>query len=90
MIPLIVDLETEWRGGQNQALLTAKGMRESGHDAQVGGNSRFPAGTAGGASRDSSTRSSYKSEAGRRGACAAQTAFPRANSISCMRTNHMR
>jgi glycosyltransferase involved in cell wall biosynthesis len=35
MIPLIVDLETEWRGGQNQALLTAKGMRESGHDAQL-------------------------------------------------------
>jgi len=35
MIPLLVDLETEWRGGQNQALLTAKGMRESGHDAQL-------------------------------------------------------
>jgi len=35
MIPLIVDLETELRGGQNQALLTAKGMRESGHDAQL-------------------------------------------------------
>ena len=35
MIPLIVDLETEWRGGQNQALLTAKGMRESGLDAQL-------------------------------------------------------
>ena len=35
MIPLIVDLETEWRGGQNQALLTAKGMREGRHDAQL-------------------------------------------------------
>ena len=35
MIPLLVDLETEWRGGQNQALLTAKGIRESGHDAQL-------------------------------------------------------
>ena len=35
MIPLIVDLETEWRGGQNQALLTAKGMLERGHDAQL-------------------------------------------------------
>ena len=35
MIPLIVDLETEWRGGQNQALLTAKGMLARGHDAQL-------------------------------------------------------
>src|SRR5216683_6590246 len=35
MIPLIVDLETEWRGGQNQALLTAKGMLACGHDAQL-------------------------------------------------------
>ncbi len=35
MIPLIVDLETEWRGGQNQALLTAKGMLERGHDAKL-------------------------------------------------------
>jgi L-malate glycosyltransferase len=35
MIPLMVDLETEWRGGQNQALLTAKGMLERGHDAQL-------------------------------------------------------
>lgn len=35
MIPLIVDLETEWRGGQNQALLTAKGMVACGHDAQL-------------------------------------------------------
>ena len=35
MIPLIVDLEMEWRGGQNQALLTAKGMLERGHDAQL-------------------------------------------------------
>jgi len=35
MIPLIVDLETEWRGGQNQALLTARGMHACGHDAQL-------------------------------------------------------
>jgi glycosyltransferase involved in cell wall biosynthesis len=35
MIPLMVDLETEWRGGQNQALLTAKGMLERGHEAQL-------------------------------------------------------
>jgi glycosyltransferase involved in cell wall biosynthesis len=35
MNPLIVDLETEWRGGQSQALLTAKGMLERGHDAQL-------------------------------------------------------
>src|SRR5258707_3356891 len=35
MIPLIVDLETEWRGGQNQALLTAKGIIACGHDAQL-------------------------------------------------------
>jgi L-malate glycosyltransferase len=35
MIPLIVDLETEWRGGQNQALLTSKGMIERGHDAHL-------------------------------------------------------
>jgi glycosyltransferase involved in cell wall biosynthesis len=35
MIPLLVDLETEWRGGQNQALLTAQGMLACGHDAQL-------------------------------------------------------
>ncbi len=35
MIPLLVDLDQEWRGGQNQALLTAKGMLERGHDAQL-------------------------------------------------------
>ena len=35
MIPLMVDLETEWRGGQNQALLTAKGMLERGHEARL-------------------------------------------------------
>jgi glycosyltransferase involved in cell wall biosynthesis len=35
MIPLIVDLETEWRGGQNQALLTVKGMVACAHDAQL-------------------------------------------------------
>jgi glycosyltransferase involved in cell wall biosynthesis len=35
MIPLLVDLETEWRGGQNQALLTVKGMLACGHNAQL-------------------------------------------------------
>ncbi len=35
MIPLIVDLETEWRGGQSQALLTAKGMLARGHGAEL-------------------------------------------------------
>jgi glycosyltransferase involved in cell wall biosynthesis len=30
---LLVDLETEWRGGQNQALLLLKGLRERGHEA---------------------------------------------------------
>ena len=35
MIALIVDLETEWRGGQNQALLTAKGILACGHDAHL-------------------------------------------------------
>jgi glycosyltransferase involved in cell wall biosynthesis len=32
---LYVDLETDWRGGQNQALLTVKGLRALGHDAQL-------------------------------------------------------
>ena len=35
MIPLIVDLETEWRGGQNQALLLLKGLYEHGHAAEL-------------------------------------------------------
>jgi glycosyltransferase involved in cell wall biosynthesis len=35
VIPLIVDLETEWRGGQNQALLLLKGMYERGHPAEL-------------------------------------------------------
>ena len=35
MIPLLVDLETEWRGGQNQALLTAKGMLACGHEVEL-------------------------------------------------------
>lgn len=35
MIPLIVDLETEWRGGQNQALLLLKGLYERGHAAEL-------------------------------------------------------
>jgi L-malate glycosyltransferase len=32
---LVVDLETEWRGGQNQALLLLKGLRERGHGAEL-------------------------------------------------------
>jgi L-malate glycosyltransferase len=35
VIPLIVDLETEWRGGQNQALLLLKGLYERGHAAEL-------------------------------------------------------
>lgn len=35
MIPLIVDLETEWRGGQNQALLLLKGLYQRGHAAEL-------------------------------------------------------
>lgn len=35
MIPLLVDLETEWRGGQNQMLLTLKGLHAQGHAAQL-------------------------------------------------------
>ncbi len=35
MIPLIVDLETEWRGGQSQALLLLKGLYERGHPAEL-------------------------------------------------------
>jgi glycosyltransferase involved in cell wall biosynthesis len=35
MIPLIVDLETEWRGGQGQALLLLKGLYERGHAAEL-------------------------------------------------------
>ncbi len=35
MIPLIVDLETEWRGGQNQALLLLKGLCERGHAPEL-------------------------------------------------------
>src|SRR5256886_9076035 len=32
---LYVDLEREWRGGQSQALLTVRGLRAVGHDAQL-------------------------------------------------------
>ncbi|MGH9742496.1 MAG: glycosyltransferase family 4 protein [Candidatus Acidiferrum sp.] len=32
---LYLDLEREWRGGQSQALLTLRGLRELGHDAQL-------------------------------------------------------
>jgi L-malate glycosyltransferase len=35
VIPLVVDLETEWRGGQNQALLLLKGLYERGHPAEL-------------------------------------------------------
>ncbi len=35
MRPLLVDLETEWRGGQNQALLLLKGLRAQGHAAEL-------------------------------------------------------
>ena len=35
MIPLIVDLETQWRGGQNQALLLLRGLYEHGHAAEL-------------------------------------------------------
>jgi glycosyltransferase involved in cell wall biosynthesis len=33
--PLLVDLESEWRGGQNQALLMLKGFRARGHQAEL-------------------------------------------------------
>jgi len=32
---LYVDLEREWRGGQSQALLTVRGLRERGHDVEL-------------------------------------------------------
>ena len=32
---LVVDLETAWRGGQNQALLILKGLRGRGHEAEL-------------------------------------------------------
>ncbi len=35
MIPLLVDLETEWRGGQSQFLLLLKGLYERGHAAEL-------------------------------------------------------
>jgi glycosyltransferase involved in cell wall biosynthesis len=35
VIPLIVDLEREWRGGQNQAFLLLKGLYERGHAAEL-------------------------------------------------------
>ena len=35
MIPLIVDLETQWRGGQSQALLLLQGLYERGHPAEL-------------------------------------------------------
>lgn len=35
MIPLLVDLETEWREGQSQMLLLLKGLYERGHAAEL-------------------------------------------------------
>lgn len=35
MKPLLVDLETAWRGGQNQALLLLNGLRARGHQAEL-------------------------------------------------------
>ncbi len=35
MTPLWVDLEPEWRGGQNQALLALRGLRARGHPAEI-------------------------------------------------------
>lgn len=35
MIPLLVDLEREWRGGQNQFLLTLRELRKRGHPAEL-------------------------------------------------------
>ena len=35
MRPLLVDLETAWRGGQNQALLLLEGLCERGHAAEL-------------------------------------------------------
>ena len=35
MKPLLVDLETAWRGGQNQALLLLKGLLERGHQPEL-------------------------------------------------------
>jgi glycosyltransferase involved in cell wall biosynthesis len=32
---LLVDLETAWRGGQNQALLLLKGLRDRGHESEL-------------------------------------------------------
>lgn len=35
MIPLLVDMEKAWRGGQNQGLLILKGLHERGHAAEL-------------------------------------------------------
>ena len=35
MIPLLVDLEEEWRGGQNQFYVLLKGLYERGHPAEL-------------------------------------------------------
>lgn len=35
MKPLLVDLETAWRGGQNQALLILKGLKARGHEPEL-------------------------------------------------------
>ena len=35
MIPLLVDLDQQWRGGQNQFFLLLKGLYERGHAAEL-------------------------------------------------------
>src|SRR5260370_40167981 len=35
MIPLLADLDREWRGGQNQFLLLLKGLYQRGHKAEL-------------------------------------------------------
>jgi glycosyltransferase involved in cell wall biosynthesis len=39
---LYVDLEREWRGGQSQALLTLRGLRERGHEVELLAARRSP------------------------------------------------
>ena len=39
---LYVDLEREWRGGQSQALLTVRGLREHGHEVELLGAQDSP------------------------------------------------
>jgi glycosyltransferase involved in cell wall biosynthesis len=39
---LYVDLEREWRGGQSQALLTLRGLRERGHQVELVATNKSP------------------------------------------------